>query len=501
MIRKYLAHAAFFLAGIGFLVAGIHLLSIAFDPSPAEAQTVLPLSPFVTVGGVITQKTAATPVTLTGYSDGCVYLVSGVLTVNVGNPTCTGGGGGAGSGTVSTSTAIAAGFVAITTGLSTIGNDSTFLFDTSADRLTFSFSSSTASSFGYASSTVLQAGLLRVGGIADGCLNIASGVVGGTGSACGGAGSAFAFTPTTYNTVLANSTSTALWLRAVSPYSLIASSTFATYASSSQLTNSGNTWLTTMTSAILLTGSDGLIAEYTGASCTNQFVRSLSALGASTCATVVGTDVDLADLTATDGTLTFSAAYDGQTARTVGLNLASPNIWTAHTNFTAGLQALTATTTHATTTGSLAFPAAAAPALGAQGKLALDTTSNNLIISTSSTGHFVAASATTTLYSFDMASTSPRLRSGGVQPFPAHFLPQAVTAVICKVTSGTSVVVNLSDGTNDTNAVTCTTTETQFALTSNNNWTARERIEMEVGTVTGAVDSLTVRWLGYRTAD
>ena len=88
-----------------------------------------------------------------------------------------------------------------------------------------------------------------------------------------------------------------------------------------------------LTSAIVLTGAGGVFAEYTGASCTNQFIRSLSALGVSTCATVVAGDVDLADLTATDSTLTFSGAYDGQTARTIGLNLTNANTWTASSTF------------------------------------------------------------------------------------------------------------------------------------------------------------------------
>lgn len=89
-----------------------------------------------------------------------------------------------------------------------------------------------------------------------------------------------------------------------------------------------------LTSALLLAGSTGLISEYTGIDCTNQFVRDVSAAGAGTCATIVAADVDLADLTATDSTLTFSGAYDGQTARTVGLNLANANTWTALQTFT-----------------------------------------------------------------------------------------------------------------------------------------------------------------------
>ncbi|MEK7602547.1 MAG: hypothetical protein AAB472_03615, partial [Patescibacteria group bacterium] len=53
------------------------------------------------------------------------------------------------------------------------------------------------------------------------------------------------FTPDFYNGTLVNSTSTALWLKGTSPFSLIASSTFATYASSSQLTTTDNTYLAT----------------------------------------------------------------------------------------------------------------------------------------------------------------------------------------------------------------------------------------------------------------
>lgn len=42
---------------------------------------------------------------------------------------------------------------------------------------------------------------------------------------------------------------------------------------------------------------------------------------------------DLATLTATDGTLTFSGSYNGATARTVGLNLGNANTWTALQTF------------------------------------------------------------------------------------------------------------------------------------------------------------------------
>lgn len=59
-----------------------------------------------------------------------------------------------------------------------------------------------------------------------------------------------------------------------------------------------------LTSALTLTGSTGLFSEYAGSSCTNQFVRSLDAVGAATCATVANTD--LANSTVSYGGISLS---------------------------------------------------------------------------------------------------------------------------------------------------------------------------------------------------
>lgn len=102
--------------------------------------------------------------------------------------------------------------------------------------------------------------------------------------------SAFTRFPFTVNTGY-NSTSTVIGFNGLFS---TASSTF-----------SSNLYLPTITSALTLTGADGLIAEYTGTTCTNQFVRSLSALGAATCATVGTGDVsglDISDDTNLAGT-------------------------------------------------------------------------------------------------------------------------------------------------------------------------------------------------------
>lgn len=213
-----------------------------------------------------------------------------------------------------------------------------------------------------------------------------------------------------------------------------------------------------LTSALLVTDGNGLFAEYAGSSCTNQVVTAISALGAATCTTINGNYLDL------------TANY----------------AWTG---------------THDFGGGGLEIPNAASPTLGAAGRVALDTTSNNLVVATSTSGHFVAASATTTLAAFVVASTSPDFVSGGIIPIPAHFLQEVAIAVICKVDGGTSQQIFFSDGTNDTNTVTCTTTETQFALTSNNTWNAYEAKNLEFSTKSGSPDYLTVRLIGYRVSN
>jgi hypothetical protein len=173
---------------------------------------------------------------------------------------------------------------------------------------------------------------------------------------------------------------------------------------------------------------------------------------------------------------------------TLAIDLTSNFIWTGNHDFGGA-------------TG-LEIPNGTAPTVDAVGEVAFDTTSGNAVIATSTNAtSVVIGSATTTLYAFSIASTSPDLVSGGIIELPTHFLSQVATGIICKVDGGTSIVVNLSDGTNDTNAITCTTTETQYALTSNNTWTAYERTNAEMGTKTGSVDYLVLRVIGYRKTD
>ena len=140
--------------------------------------------------------------------------------------------------------------------------------------------------------------------------------------------------------------------------------------------------------------------------------------------------------------------------------------------------------------GSLRIPFGAAPVTTTAGRLALDTTDNQLLLSTSTTGNgAVFGRVPTLLYAGRVSAPTTTVIGLGVEKdgFTAYF-------VLCSVWGGTSVGFNLTDdgGDNDTNTVTCnTTTSTQRALVGvNNTWTAAEGASIELSAVTGIVDFL-----------
>ncbi len=136
------------------IALGLTLLA----PFAVQGQTITKIEQFLNDGTYITQRIPSTPLKFTGYSNGCVYLVSGVLTINTGNVICSGGGGGgSGSGTVSTTTALVNGQVDFSTSGSTIGNDSNFLWDNTLKQLTATNAIFTSATATQATSTSLFA--------------------------------------------------------------------------------------------------------------------------------------------------------------------------------------------------------------------------------------------------------------------------------------------------------------------------------------------------------
>lgn len=167
----------------------------------------------------------------------------------------------------------------------------------------------------------------------------------------------------------------------------------ATYASTTALTVSGTAYIGSGTGLLLTTS--GTVSNYAGTSCTNQFVRSLSASGVATCATVASTDVSLANLTATDATLTFSGTYNGSTARTIGLNLGNANTWTA-------LQQFSNASSTILSAYSAYFGATATTTITSAGRVGMGTTSpfaNISINAGAGETPFAIGSTTSTVFS------------------------------------------------------------------------------------------------------
>ncbi len=73
----------------------------------------------------------------------------------------------------------------------------------------------------------------------------------------------------------------------------------------------------------------------------------------------------------------------------------------------------------------------------------------------------------------------------------AHKKAVTITDIECRVVGGTSVVIFISDGTNDTESITCATTSTEDdGSIANGTFTAREAMHLEISTITGTVDWL-----------
>lgn len=137
-----------------------------------------------------------------------------------------------------------------------------------------------------------------------------------------------------------------------------------------------------------------------------------------------------------------------------------------------------------------------APTVDAIGEIALDTTDNQLLIATSTNASFPAVIPLKGKIRFKVASTTEPFFSGfttgkliGLPPDSDGY---TVTHITCSVWGGTSIVVNVTDGANDSNTATCGTATSTVAFTSNNTFTANEGASVETGTVTGAPNALYV---------
>lgn len=317
---------------------------------------------------------------------------------------------------------------------------------------------------------------------------------------------AWPFTPATNFGQAMVGTTTGMWMRS-SGVSLAASSTawfdqinVGSTTSSLMATSTfygnveivGNLRDDSITSALLFGDGIGEVIEYAGTSCTNQFPRSQDAAGQWTCATVGSADVSLANLTATDGTLTFSGTYNGSTARTIGINLANPNTWT-------GLQTITnASTTRLTVATEFVLPNSTNPTIANAGEIAINTTS----ASTSLRWHDgTAERAVSDIVerSFTVASTTAM---NGTTTVPLGFAKSGETWIDsrCDLDQG-AADIRFGDGTNYMMFMKLTGTATTTTFSSNNVFTMDEAREMQLGSTTPNWNYLTCTFKVRKTAD
>lgn len=304
-----------------------------------------------------------------------------------------------------------------------------------------------------------------------------------------------------------------------------ASSTFSTFTYGSSTAYTATNLFTTnlsfsgITSALVKTDTNGLAGAYTGTSCTNQFPRSLSALGAATCASV---DLGL-DIT---GTLTVGSGGTGATSFTSGRLLIGngSSAITTSANLTFDTTLLKLTATYASTT-----------ALGITGNLYGTYASTTFLTSTYASGTaltmtnlfgtksditYASTTFITTTYSSTTGAADFSAANVSIKTYPGFSFPPGsntsttTTAsstialgsamvnetwqqVACKSGAGT-VNYQLNDGTNGTEQRQATTTVSRFTLSTNNTFVPDESRFVTIGIMTNSYITCTFEKITHK---
>jgi len=282
-------------------------------------------------------------------------------------------------------------------------------------------------------------------------------------------------------------------------------------------------------SGIIGTGVDGTDFTLVNAvSCTNQVMTALTAAGVGTCTSInnafwSGTDLSVAnggtglstfggsnhilytttaDTLASEAAFTYAASSDRLTvlyASTTALSATNINVSgiAAFATLSGALDAGGAT--------SFEIPNGTSNTVDAIGEIAFDTTDGQLLIASSTNSSWpVVYPSVQKLWGRTIASTSVDFVNGGRIPLPPLRDGARITEIHCFVDGGTSVIVNLDTlaGGANTDTITCGTTLTSdTAQSANQSYSAGALWATEIGTISGAVDYVSISVWGTWTQE
>jgi len=208
-------------------------------------------------------------------------------------------------------------------------------------------------------------------------------------------------------------------------------------------------------SAGYLTGNQTitLSGDVTGSGATSITTAVADDSHAHTGTTLSGIDISADTNLTADGTeivLTGDALSLG-TALTFTTATSSTSFFSALGTFTNSVINTLLTAVSGIFTTSLQIPNGTAPTVDATGEIALDTTDNQLLVGTSTTGLNVVRTKEE-IYKFSIPSTSPAFAAGTTKYVPALLDGYVADTVWCGVEGGTSKIITVLGST-----LTCTT--------------------------------------------